>query len=40
MDLYVAVNVPPVDGVGAHIRIHVPNSDRVVAGAGHERAGR
>lgn len=36
--IYIAVNVASVDGVGAHIGIEVPDADRVVAGAGHERA--
>ena len=35
---YVAVNVAPIDGVGAHVRVEIPDTDRIVTRAGHERA--
>lgn len=35
---YVAVNVAPVDGVGAHVGVEIPDADRIVTRAGHERA--
>ena len=35
----VAVNVAPVDGVGAHVGVEVPEADGVVAGTRDERAG-
>ena len=35
-----AVDVPPVQGVGRHLLVHVPDPDRVVGAAGDEAAGR
>lgn len=35
---HVAVNVAPVDGVGTHVGVEIPDADSIVAGAGHERA--
>ena len=36
---YVAVDVPPVDRVGAHVGVQVPQPNSVVARAGDKRAG-
>ena len=38
IETHVAVNVAPVDGVGAHVGVEIPDADRIVARAGHERA--
>lgn len=35
---YIAVNVAPIDGVGAHVGVEIPDADRIVTRAGHERA--
>ena len=37
-ETHVAVTVAPVDGVGAHVGVEIPDADRIVARAGHERA--
>ena len=40
LEQLLAVDVPPVQGVGRHLGVHVPDPDRVVRAAGDEAAGR
>ena len=39
LEQLLAVDVPPVQGVGGHGGVHVPDSDCVVTAAGHEGSG-